>query len=89
MSTENGQALDSILVGTTTFSKLEKSGYWNLTSFNISDEVGNQRYENTSTIGWKLYLENPLEDILPPSWNYDLTMEVQEGYFDSNYDTQL
>ena len=88
MSTENGQALDSILVGTTTFSKLEKSGYWNLTSFNISDQVGNQRYENTSTIGWKLYLENPLEDTLPPSWNYDLTMEVQEGYFSPEYDTQ-
>ena len=88
MNTENGQALDSILVGTTTFSKLEKSGYWNLTSFNISDEVGNQRYENTSTIGWKLYLENPLEDILPPSWNYDLTMEVQEGYFSPDYNTQ-
>ncbi len=88
MNTENGQALDSILVGTTTFSKLEKSGYWNLTSFNISDQVGNQRYENTSTIGWKLYIENPLEDILPPSWNYDLTMEVEEGYFTPEYDTQ-
>ena len=89
MNTENGQALDSVLVGTTTFSKLEKSGYWNLTSFKINDQVGNQRFENTSTLGWKLYIENPLEDILPPSWNYDLEMEVVEDYFESGYDTNV
>ena len=89
MNTENGQALDSILVGTTTFSKLEKSGYWNLTSFKLFDQVGNQRYENTSTLGWKLYMENPLEDILPPSWNYDLSMEVVEDYFNASYDTNV
>ena len=60
MNTENGQALDSVLVGTTTFSKLEKSGYWNLSSFKLFDQVGNQRYENTSPLGWKLYIRKPI-----------------------------
>lgn len=78
---ENGQAQDSILKGTTTFSKLEKSGYWSLGSFRVSDPVGNTRYENTSTIGMKLYIENPLEDILPPSYNYDYTYEIVEDRF--------
>lgn len=78
---ENGQAQDSILIGTTTFSKLEKSGYWALSSFSVTDPVGNKRYENTSTIGMKLYIENPLEDILPPSYNYDYTYEIVTDKF--------
>jgi hypothetical protein len=88
MQTENGQELDSVLVGTTTFSKLEKSGYWNMSYFRVFDQVGNQRYENTSTIGWKLFIENPLEDVTPPSWNYDLEMEIVEDYFTPNYNTE-
>ena len=78
---ENGQAQDSILIGTVTFSKLEKSGYWSLGSFKVTDPVGNSRYENTSTIGMKLYIENPLEDILSPSYNHDYTYEIVEDKF--------
>ncbi|MDB4010941.1 Ig-like domain-containing protein [Polaribacter sp.] len=81
LSPENGQNQDSILVGTTTFSYLEKSGYWNLDSFKVFDPVGNNRYENTSTVGMKLYIENPLEDILAPSYNYDYTYEIVEDRF--------
>ena len=73
---ENGQAQDSVLIGTTTFNKLVKSGYWTMASFRVSDPVGNTRYENTSTVGMKLYIENPLEDILAPSYNHDLTYEI-------------
>jgi hypothetical protein len=76
LSPENGQAQDSVLIGTTTFNKLAKSGYWTMASFRVSDPVGNTRYENTSTVGMKLYIENPLEDILPPSYNHDLTYEI-------------
>lgn len=81
---ENGN-LDSVIVGTTTFSKYEKSGYWTMASFMICDQVGNRRYENTSTLGMKLYIENPLEDVIPPRWNYDLAMEVVEGSFSGSY----
>lgn len=83
LSPKNG-SLDSILVGTTTFSKHEKNGYWNLVSLRVEDPVKNSRYENTSTIGFKLYIENPLEDIIPPRWKYDLKMELVEGNFDES-----
>lgn len=82
LNPENGKQQDSVLVGTTTFSKLEKSGYWGLSYFRITDPVGNMRYENTSTLGMKLYIENPLEDILPPKYNYDFDYEVVEGKFE-------
>ena len=78
---ESGQAQDSILIGKTTFNKLEKGGYWSLSYFRIGDPVGNMRYENTSTIGMKLYIENPLEDILPPTYNHDYTYEIVEDKF--------
>ena len=76
LSPENGQNQDSILVGTTTFSYLEKSGYWSLASFRVEDPVGNARYENTSTLGMKLYIENPLEDVLAPSYNYNYNLSL-------------
>ena len=81
LSPENGQAQDSVLIGTTNFSMLEKSGYWTLAYFSVTDPVGNKRYENTSTVGMKLYIENPLEDILPPSYNYDYTYEIVTNKF--------
>lgn len=87
LSPENGSLLDSVLVGSTTFNKFEKNGYWNIKSCSVVDLVGNQRYENTSTIGFKLYIENPLEDIVSPKWNYDLTMEVVNGKFLEGYTT--
>ena len=91
LSPENGQQTDSVLVGTTTFNKFEKSGYWNLQYFKVTDPVGNMRYENRSTVGIKLYIENPLEDIVPPKYNDDYTMELvtekfSEGSFGSNLD---
>jgi len=49
--------------------------------------VANQRNENTTTIGFKLFLDNPLEDIVPPKWNYDLTMKVVNGKFFPNNTT--
>ena len=88
-STKNGQTLDSVLTGTTTFSKLEKSGYWNIAQLKIFDQVGNQRLENTSTIGWKLFIDNPLEDVIPPKWQYDLQLDTVYDYFTSDYNAQL
>lgn len=87
LSPENGN-IDSVLIGTTTFSKYEKYGYWTMTSFRTWDAVGNMRYENTSTVGMKLYIENPMEDVTPPKWNNDLKMEIVEGKFSGNYDVR-
>ena len=82
---QNGD-LDSILVGSATFSKYEKNGYWSLNSFSVNDKVGNKRYENTSTLGIKLYIENPLEDIVPPKFNNDFQLDLVNGKFNiDNY----
>ena len=80
LSPVNG-TIDSVLTGSATFSKLSKSGYWTLAFFNVFDQVGNKRLENTSTLGAKLFINNPLEDIVGAQWNYDLKMELQEGKF--------
>jgi hypothetical protein len=81
---ENG-VLDSVLVGSANFGKFYKSGYWNLTSFRLEDLVGNARYENTSTLGLKLYIENPLEDITPPQFNHDFEYELVQGKFSQDW----
>ena len=77
---KNGSS-DSILIGKTTFTKHEKNGYWNIVSLNIFDPVGNSRLENTSTIGFKLFIENPLEDTSPPKWREDLKLELVKTKF--------
>ncbi|PQJ74758.1 T9SS type A sorting domain-containing protein [Polaribacter gangjinensis] len=79
---QNGD-LDSVLVGSSTLSKFAKSGYWSLASLRTWDKVGNQRFENTSTVGAKLFIENPLEDIVPPKF-LEFKMSVIDSTFNSN-----
>jgi hypothetical protein len=86
---QNGEAVDSVLIGSSTWNKYEKAGYWTMQYMNVTDPVGNVRYENTSTVGVKLFINNIDEDILPPVWNYDLGLDVVKGKFDfSNYSTK-
>ncbi len=80
LNPKNG-TVDSILIGKSTFSKHEKNGYWNIVSLRVEDPNGNSRFENTSTIGFKLYIENPLEDINPPKWRNDLDMKLVKAKF--------
>ena len=82
LSPVNG-SIDSVLVGSATLSKLAKSGYWNLTSLRTWDQVGNQRYENTSTVGAKLFIENPKEDLIPPKF-LDYNLSVIDSTFNNN-----
>ena len=60
--------IDSILTGEKSISKLAKSGYWRVVSINVWDNVGNTRLENTSTVGVKAFINNPLEDIDPAQY---------------------
>jgi len=80
---QNG-TIDSVLVGSATLSKHSKSGYWNLGSAVIYDQVRNQRYENTSTVGAKLWIESPLEDTTPPKF-IEYSAEKIEGNFNIGY----
>ena len=65
MSPENG-SVDNVLIGTRSVSKHAASGWWNLNTVDITDPVGNERFENPNTLGCALYVNNPLEDLAPP-----------------------
>jgi hypothetical protein len=82
LQAQNG-SIDSILVGSATLSKFAKSGYWGLASLRTWDQVGNQRYENTSTVGAKLFIENPLEDTTPPKF-LEFKMSVIDSTFNAS-----
>lgn len=76
-------SIDSVLVGSASVSKFVKSGYWNLVSLRTEDQSGNARYENTSTVGAKLFISNPLEDITPPKF-LDFAMTRIDSTFNEN-----
>ena len=46
--------------------------------------VRNQRYENTSTVGAKLWIESPLEDITSPKF-LEYSSEKVEGTFSFDF----
>jgi len=58
----------SVLRGSHRISKFFKSGYYTTNQIIISDRVGNQRFEGQGSIGFKAYVNNPLEDIIPPEF---------------------
>jgi len=54
------------LKGTTTLSKYAKAGYWKPSQMILSDAAGNLRMAGINDFGWRMYVNNPLEDIDPP-----------------------
>ncbi|MBM7072644.1 tandem-95 repeat protein [Shewanella sp. 202IG2-18] len=64
----NGQNLGTTLKGSFTLSKRAKNGFWRPDQIVISDEVGNERYAGANDFGWKLFVNNSLEDIIPPQY---------------------
>lgn len=58
----------SVLRGQETLSKYVKNGFWHTNQITVEDMVGNQRFEGQSDFGWKFYINNPLEDIIPPEY---------------------
>tara|TARA_Y100000589_G_scaffold159382_1_gene151665 strand:- start:1355 stop:2545 length:1191 start_codon:yes stop_codon:yes gene_type:complete len=61
-------SIDSVLTGEYTMNKHAKSGYWRPIQIVVWDNVGNQRLENNNTVGAKIFINNPLEDIEPPKY---------------------
>lgn len=62
----NGQNLDTTLRGTYTLSKYAKSGFWKTSQLVLSDEIGNLRMEGANDFGWRMYVNNPNEDLDKP-----------------------
>ena len=67
LSPKNG-SMDSVLTGEFTINKHAKAGYWKPIQIQVWDNVGNGRYENLNTVGVKAFVNNPLEDIVPPEY---------------------
>jgi hypothetical protein len=58
----------SILRGRVVLSKYAESGYWWPGQIAISDVHGNKRFESPSGYGWRMYVNNPLEDTAVPRY---------------------
>ncbi len=57
----------TIFRGTVNLSKHLRKGYWQMPNVRITDTAGLERYESANLYGFKLYLNNPLEDTTPPT----------------------
>ncbi len=64
----NGQSVPAghIFRGHLTLSRYAVKGYWTPDQIRLWDANGNERYQSQTDIGWKLYIDNPLEDCKPP-----------------------
>ena len=71
LNPQNGQNLDTTLRGTFTLSKYAKSGFWKTSQLVLSDEVGNLRMEGANDFGWRMYVNNPKEDLDKPLYVAD------------------
>ncbi|MCY4278222.1 MAG: hypothetical protein OXE81_10375 [Gammaproteobacteria bacterium] len=58
------------LRGTKTISKYAKAGYWlpNQMRLDKGDSFANSRYARVNDFGWKMYVDNALEDYTPPRY---------------------
>ena len=69
-----------VLAGTLTIPNRAKSGYWTIQNITVTDSVGNQRMEGIVDFGFKLYINNRIEDTTPPQYVADsMRISVQEG----------
>ena len=63
-----GAKTGTVLSGGFTLSKFAKAGYWTPIQIQLRDPAGNQRFERGDDFGWRLYVNNPLEDVTPPRY---------------------
>lgn len=74
----------TVLAGSFTLSKFAKAGYWFPAQVQIVDAVGNERLERGDDFGWRLYVNNPLEDVIRPRYvrntaSLTRSVETREG----------
>lgn len=84
---ENGTGVDAsqTLQGRIILSKYAKGGFWFTDQISIWDEVRNERHSGVDDFGWKLYLDNPLEDVQPPQYVKDsITTMIEDGTREGN-----
>lgn len=78
-----------ILRGDYPISKFGKMGHWTAGDFTFTDLNGNERYAGRNDCVVDVYINNPLEDIIPPTYvdeslNYELSDIEIEGHHCQN-----
>ena len=58
----------TVLSGSFTLNKYVKTGYWSPDQIRLYDAHSNERFGGINDFGWRLYVNNPLEDITPPQY---------------------
>jgi sensor domain CHASE-containing protein len=81
---EGRGTVGSQLKGSFTLTKRAKSGYWKPTQLVLKDAVGNLRMAGVNDFGWRMYVNNPLEDTTAPlyianSMQLSLSSEIIES----------
>ena len=89
------------LRGEMTIPKYAKAGYWLSDGIRLDDVAGNSRYLSAKDFGWRMYVDNPLEDFTPPeyvprtltmdtsTWEDDDTVQVIRVMWSFEEDTAL
>ncbi|MYF56965.1 hypothetical protein F4225_14730, partial [Candidatus Poribacteria bacterium] len=64
----NGQYVQAghVLRGHLTIPRYAPSGYWTPDQIRLRDANGNERHQSQIDFGWKLYIDNLIEDCQPP-----------------------
>lgn len=78
-----------ILRGSSSVPKYGKAGHWTFGDIITFDLQGNERYEGRNDCVTDVYVNNPLEDIVPPKYvpgslNYELSDTEVEGHHCQN-----
>ena len=58
----------TVLSGSFMLSKYAKAGYWSPDQIKLYDEHSNERFAGSQDFGWRLHIDNPLEDVTPPKY---------------------
>lgn len=75
----------SVMRGSFPISKYAKAGFWHTDQITLTDPQGNQRMEGLEDFGWKLYIDNPLEDVTPPTYlPGSLSLDVTDDVITEN-----
>ena len=56
------------LQGRFTIPKEAKRGYWRVNNITIKDRAGNERHEGVIDFGFKMYINNKNDDVIPPRY---------------------
>ncbi len=77
-----GGKTSTILEASFTIEKEAKEGYWKANQISLEDEVGNRRYQDSSTYGWSMYINNSGEDTTPPKYvKNSIELEKESGLY--------